>query len=95
MDNAQLIVQIEELNPVFEEYIADRPVSDTWSDRRVSAFKRTVSLESYDDIRKAASTMHASWIALVENRATEESFDLLLQDVEQLLAVARLFESNE
>ena len=95
MDNAQLIVEIEELNPVFEEYVTANRVSDKWSDKRVSAYKRSVELESYDDIIKAASTMHASWIALVENRATEESFDLMLQDLEELLAVARLFKSKE
>jgi len=95
MDNAQLIVQIKELNPVFEEYVTENSVSDNWSDKRLSAYKRTVNLESYDDIRKAASSMHASWIALVENRTTEESFDLLLQDVEQLLAVARLFKAKD
>jgi hypothetical protein len=95
MDNAQLIVQIKELNPVFEEYVTANRVSDSWSAKRVTAYKRTVELESYDDIRKAASTMHASWVALVEKRSTAESFDVLLQDVEQLLAVARLFKAKK
>jgi hypothetical protein len=93
--NAETIVLIEELNPVFTEFVEASRISDSWNDRRVAAYKRTVSLSSYDDIRKAAATMHASWVALVENRGTEEAFDLLLRDVDEMLAVARLFKSEK
>jgi len=93
--NAETIVLIEELNPVFTEFVEASRVSDSWSDRRIAAYKRTVGLSSYDDIRKAAATMHASWVALVENRGTEEAFDLLLRDVDEMLSVARLFKSEK
>ncbi len=95
MDNAELIVLIEELNPIFEEFLTADGVSDSWNSKRVSAYKRSVQLESYDAIKKAAANMHSSWIALVENRSSDSSLNLLLQDIEQLLAVARLFEATE
>jgi len=94
-DNAQLIIQIEELNPIFIEYVSAKRVSKTWNDKRLSAFKRTVSMESHDDIRNAAASMHSTWIALVEKRDTEATINLLIEDVERFSAVARLFKSND
>ena len=94
-DNAQLIIQIEEFNPIFIEYVSAKSISKTWNDKRLSAFKRTVSLESHDDIRNAAASMHSTWIALVEKRDTEATINLLIEDVERFSAVARLFKSDD
>lgn len=94
-DNAELIVLIEEQNPIFEEFVTANRVSAKWNNKRISAFQRSVQLESFVAIKKAAANMHSSWVALVENRSSDATLDLLLQDIEQLLAVARLFEAAE
>jgi len=95
IDNAETIIQVEELNPIFEEFTGDGRVSAAWSDRRTMAFKQSVSLDSYNEIKKAAATMHRAWIALVENRDSEMNLDALLRDIESFLALARLFEAGE
>ncbi len=94
-DNAQLIIQIEQLNPIFEEYVTAANVSAYWNNKRVAAYKQTVSLETYDDIKKAAANMHSAWTALVERRESEGSLNLLIEDIEQFLAVVRKFKSND
>ncbi len=94
-DDAQLIVQVAQLNPIFEEFVSATKVSSSWSDKRVLAFKQTIKLQSLDNISKAANNLHASWITLVEKRDDASSLGLLIQDVEQMLDIARQFRANE
>ena len=95
IDNAGLIIEIEELNPIFDDYVSADRISDSWNDKRLSAYKRTVSLQSYDDIRRAAANMESTWVALVEKRDSEASISLLIEDIERFLAIARLFKASE
>ena len=95
IDNAGLIIEIEELNPIYDDYVSADRVSDSWNDKRLSAYKRTVSLQSYDDIRRAAANMESTWVALVEKRDSEASISLLIEDIERFLAIARLFKASE
>ena len=94
-DNAELVMQIEQLNPIFDEYVSGSSVSADWSNRRVAAYKLTIHLSSYEDISKAAANMHSAWIALVEGSETDSSIGLLIEDIEQMLALARLFKTND
>lgn len=94
-DDAQLIIQIEQLNPIADEFVTASKVSDNWSDKRISAFKQTVKLQSLDDINKAASNLHSSWITFVEKRDSAGTLGLLVQDIEQMLSIARQFQSND
>jgi len=93
--NADLVIQIEDRNPVFEDFVTSGSLSATWNDRRIAAFRRTVELDSLADIQRAAANMHDTWMAFVENRADDGALNLLLQDIEQLLAAARLFRSDD
>ena len=92
-DDAQLIIQIEVLNPVFMEFVSASSVSNSWSNKRIAAFRQTVELQSLDSINKAASNMHSTWIAFVEKRDVEGTLGLLIQDIEQMLSIARQFKS--
>lgn len=93
--NADLKIQIEELNPIFTAFVEASKMPSDWSDRRIAAFRRTSQLMSLDDVQKAAANLHETWIALVEKRTTEQSLNLLIEDVERLLALASLFESSD
>ena len=94
MANADLRIQIRERNPIFDAFVGAGALPADWSDRRIAALKRIVELGSIEDVEKAASNMHETWIAFVENRATGDAIDLLLQDVEALVDLARLFKSE-
>lgn len=94
-DDAQFLIETENKNPVFEEYVAAKKVSAKWSNKRVAAFTQTVELQSLDSINKAADNLHDSWIAFVEKRDVAGTIDLLIQDIEQVLSITRRFKAND
>ncbi len=94
-DDAQLLNEIENKNPVFDEYVAAKKVSDKWRKKRVAAFKQTVELQSLESINKAADNLHGSWIAFVEKRDVAGTMELLIQDIEQVLSITRQFKEND
>ncbi len=93
--NRDLQVQIEERNPLFEEFVTSNDLPDDWSDRRLAAFERTISFESYDVAAKAASDLHQNWIAFAEDRLDESALLLLVQDIEMLVALNEKFASED
>ena len=87
--NAEYEIQVKELNPVFMQFVREGKIPDDWSDRRIAAFRKSVELNNLDAVKTAAANLQANWVALVENRVTDNAMMLLLQDVEQMLALAQ------
>lgn len=92
--NADLVIQVKELNPVFEAFVESGKLPKDWGERRIAAFRSTSELASLNDAQQAAANLHDTWIALVEKRTTAQSFELLIEDIERVLALTRLFTSN-
>lgn len=83
-----LQVQIEERNPIFEDFVGSASLPGNWSDQRVTAFKKTIGFESYDIAAKAASGLHENWIAFAEDRLDERTLLLLIRDIEALVQLS-------
>ncbi|MFO0996421.1 MAG: hypothetical protein U1F33_07015 [Alphaproteobacteria bacterium] len=82
-----LLVQIRERNPITEAYLRDGPLPSDWSARRMAAFQTTIRSDNLDAARKAAATLHDSWVAFAEGRLGEGGVTLLLRDVASLKAL--------
>jgi len=80
-----LQIQLEERNPIFNEYARDGSLPRDWVKRRIEMLKRTVQVSALDSASKAASNLHQSWISLAENRLDESDLALLFQDIEQVI----------
>jgi hypothetical protein len=72
-------------NLLFFQYVDAGSLPSDWADRRIAALRRVVEIGSYDAAVTAASSLHQSWIAFVENRLEPARLRLLLRDVEGLL----------
>jgi hypothetical protein len=92
--NADLVHQVEELNPVFDAFVGSGKLPSDWKARRIAAFRSTSEIANLDDAQQAAANLHDTWIAFLEKRTTSLSFDLLIEDIEQMLALTQLFTSN-
>jgi len=92
--NAELVIQVNEFNPVFEAFVKPGKLPSDWNEQRSAAFRRTIELASLNYVQQAAANLHATWIALVEKRTTAQSLALLIEDVDRVRALARLYTAN-
>lgn len=83
-----LQIQVEDRNPLFADYLGEGTLPSNWSERRITAFRRTAEFESLNAAAKAAGNLHESWIAFVENRLDASSLLLLIRDIEELVQLA-------
>jgi hypothetical protein len=88
-----LQVQVDELRPLAEAYAGrgnpNAPLPANWRAQRLASFHRTIETDTLDAAAKAADTVHQSWIALVEGALSGPSVALLIQDVEELVRLAK------
>jgi hypothetical protein len=92
-DNTVLVIQAEE-HRVFNAFVESGKLPGDWRARRTAAFRSTSEIASLNDLQQAAANLHDTWIAFLENRTTPLSLDLLIEDIEQVSALAQLFTSN-
>jgi hypothetical protein len=90
----ELQIQVEERNPLFFQYVDEGPLPDDWADRRIAALRRVVEVQSYDAAEQAATSLHQSWIAFVENRLDPATLALLLRDVDDMLTLVETLQAS-
>ncbi len=90
-DDAQFIIQIKDITPVREAYVTAKKLSSRWSNRRVTKYKRSNKLQSLENLNKAATALHGAWIDFVEKRRAAGSWNLFIEDIEQMLRVVGQF----
>jgi hypothetical protein len=90
----ELQIQVEERNPLFFQYFDEGPLPDDWADRRIAALRRVVEVQSYDAAEQAATSLHQSWIAFVENRLDPATLALLLRDVDDMLTLVETLQAS-
>ena len=89
-EDVALQIKADEQRPIAEAFAnANAPLPANWRAQRLAAFHRTMQIESLDSAVKAADNVHQSWIALVEGVLSGPSVALLIQDVEELVRLAK------
>jgi hypothetical protein len=89
-----LEIQITERNPIIEDFAGSGSLPANWTERRIAAYRRTIEIDSLKAAQKAAANLHQAWVALSENRLDEGGILLLLQDVEELVDLARSLKAS-
>ncbi len=90
----ELEIMVTVRNPIFRAYTGDIALPNNWSQQRIDAFKLVIEIESYQKAVNAAATLRQSWRAFTENRLDPETLILLLQDVQEMVALAQKIKSR-
>jgi hypothetical protein len=92
--NRKTELEITERNPIVDAFTGMNPLPADWSERRISAYRRTIEIDSLKIAQKAATDLRQAWVALSENRLDENSLLLLVENVGEFADLVRSFRTN-
>lgn len=84
----QDLIDDEWARTVEKPYVASGRLSSDWGSKRIMLLRQRAKAGKVDAALKAARKLKIAYIALLENRAENGSFELLVQDIAQIVTFA-------
>jgi hypothetical protein len=70
---------------IIRPFVVDEKLPKNWSTLRLEVLKKKIEFSSLDAATDAAQALRLNFIALSENRLSEESIAVLMQDIDRIL----------